>query len=302
MIASATGATEPSGSAAVPVTTGSFVLGESPVWSTREQRLYFVDVRRPALHRLEPSSGRLETWVMPEIIAAVVLRSAGGVVLSLRSGLYVFEPSTATLLPLLPVAEDHAENRLNDTRCDRAGRIWLGTMCDFGRRTTGTLYRVSTDLQIARLRANITIPNALCFAPDDRTIYFADTAVGVIERADVDITSGEIGPWRNFAMADAAPGRPDGATIDAEGYVWNARVGAGCLARFASDGRLERLVRLPTSMPTSCAFGGPDLSTLFVTTATQGLSREELGQQPMAGRVLALQPGVRGVAEPCFAG
>ncbi|MCC6304489.1 MAG: SMP-30/gluconolactonase/LRE family protein [Rhodobacteraceae bacterium] len=286
----------------VPVTADRFVLGESPLWSPHERRLYFVDVRRPALHRLEPDSGRIDTWLMPEVVAAVVLRQSGGLVLSLRSGLAAFDPATGSLRPLLAVSEGQAGNRLNDTRCDRAGRLWFGTMWDFGRRTTGALYRVAPDLAIDRLRDGITIPNALCFSPDDRTIYFADTRAGPLEAADFDLRTGTVGPWREVAATASAPGRPDGATVDAEGYVWNARVTGGCLARFAPDGRLDRIVGLPATMPTSCAFGGPDLDTLFVTTATQGLDPGVLERQPMEGRVLALRPGVRGLAEPMFRG
>lgn len=286
----------------IPVTEDRFVLGESPIWSSVEQRLYFVDVRRPALHRLDPSIGKLETWIMPETVSAVAMRASGGVVLSMQSGLFAFNPGSGDLQVLVSVSEGHAENRLNDTRCDRTGCIWFGTMWDFGLRTTGALYRVAPDLSITRLRDGITIPNALCFSPNDRTLYSADTPTGRIQSADLDIGSGALGSWTDFGSADAVPGLPDGATVDAEGFLWNARVKGGCLARFAPDGRLDRIVRLPTMMPTSCAFGGPDLDTLYVTTATQGLDAAALAAQPLAGRILAYRPGVRGIPEPVFQG
>lgn len=278
------------------------ILGESPVWCSRERRLLWVDVRAPALRRLNPESGDVESWPLPEVTAAVLLRESGGVILALKSGLHAFDPGTAQLSSLLPIHEGHAENRLNDAKCDRRGRIWFSTMWDFGRRATGALYRLQPDLTVDKVRSDVTIPNAIAFAPDDRTIYFADTPTRRLEAAAFDVRSGEVGPWRVLADESAAPGKPDGATVDAEGFVWNARFGGGCLARFAPDGRLDRLVPLPVSQPTSCAFGGADLATLYVTTATQALDAATLGRQPLAGHVLALDVGVSGLPEPAFAG
>lgn len=152
------------------------------------------------------------------------------------------------------------------------------------------------------MRTGIGIPNAIAFSPDGRTMYFADTQNGCIERAEYDQATGEVGAWRLHVAADAVPGRPDGAAVDAAGYLWNARYGGGCVARFAPDGRLDRMVPLPVSQPTSCAFGGPALATLFVTTARQRLSASVLAAQELAGSLLAFEPGVAGLPEPAFAG
>jgi len=278
------------------------VLGESPSWLAREQCLYWIDLRAPALRRLDPASGAVESWAMPDLVGAVVGRRSGGLVVAVRHALLGFDPRDGAFAAIANVEDGPPDNRLNDAKCDPAGRILCGSMWDFGLRTTGGLYRIDATGAVTQLRAGVTVANAIAFAPDGRTLYFTDTRQGAIEQADYDPATGEIGPWRLFAAADAAPGRPDGATVDADGYLWNARYQGGCLARFAPDGRLDRLVELPVSQPTSCAFGGPDLRTLYVTTARQKLSAEALAAEPLAGALLALDVGVAGLVEPLFAG
>ena len=278
------------------------ILGESPNFDARTGHLYWVDVRRQKLQRLHAMSGQVESWPMPETIGAVVGRRNGGVVVALRAGLHGFDPETATLTRLVTIQQSPPESRLNDAKCDRAGRIWCGSMFDFGLQTTGALYCIRSDLTVKRVREAVTIPNAIAFSPDDRTIYFADTASGRIERASFDVHSGEIGMWTVFAEANVAPGKPDGATVDADGFIWNARYGGGCLVRFAPDGRVDRTINLPVSQPTSCAFGGGGLATLFVTTARQKLSDVQQRAEPLAGAVLALDVGIQGLAEPTFMG
>jgi sugar lactone lactonase YvrE len=223
-------------------------------------------------------------------------------VVAVRHALHGFDPQTGALSLIARVEDGPPENRLNDAKCDPAGRILCGSMWDYGLRTNGGLYRVEASGAVTRMRGEVTVANAIAFAPDGRRLYFTDTRKGVIEQADYDPASGSTGPWRPFAAADAAPGRPDGATVDAEGFLWNARYQGGCLARFAPDGRLDRLVPLPVSQPTSCAFGGEGLRTLYVTTARQKLGEDELAAQPLAGALLALDVGVAGVEEPLFGG
>lgn len=278
------------------------VLGESPSWLAREQCLYWIDLRASALRRLDPASGAVESWAMPDLIGAVVGRRSGGLVVAVRHALLGFDPCDGKFEPIANVEDGPPDNRLNDAKCDPAGRILCGSMWDFGLRTTGGLYSVDAAGAATQLRSGVTVANAIAFAPDGRTLYFTDTRLGAIEQADYDPATGEVGPWRLFAAADAAPGRPDGATVDADGYLWNARYQGGCLARFAPDGRLDRLIELPVSQPTSCAFGGPGLRTLYVTTARQKLSPEALADEPLAGALLALDVGVAGLAEPLFAG
>ncbi|TPM32832.1 SMP-30/gluconolactonase/LRE family protein [Mesorhizobium sp. B2-3-4] len=277
-------------------------LGESPTWVAVRNELFWVDLRRPCLHRLRPHSGRVTTWPMPDVAGSVVARANGDLVVALRHGLHAFDPGSGGLTLLATVEHGPPQHRLNDMKCDPAGGIICGSMWDYGLHPSGALYRVDEAGTSALIRDRIAVPNAIAFSPDGRTLYFADTRNGDIERADFDPMDGHIGKWSLFASGLAAPGRPDGATIDAEGFLWNARYQGGALARFAPDGRLDRLVALPVSQPTSCAFGGDGLATLYVTTATQKLSDAERAQQPLAGALLALDVGVAGLPEPAYAG
>jgi sugar lactone lactonase YvrE len=275
-------------------------LGESASWCARTQMLWWIDIRAPQVKRWNSATGAIDVWTMPELCGAVVPTHAAEVVVALRAGLRLLDPRTGALMPLATLETGHPEHRLNEAKCDRQGRLWCGSMWDFGKHPTGGLYRVSTDLQTRKVRSAITIPNGIGFAPDGRCMYFVDTATGCIEMAPYDTDAGLPASWRTLVGADAAPGRPDGSTVDADGCIWNTRFGAGCIARFTPQGKLDRLIRLPVSQPTSCSFGGPDLDTLFVTSATQRLSPEALAAEPMAGALLALRLDVQGLAEPPF--
>ena len=289
-------------SAAEPVVRSPDILGESPLWDWRTERLFWVDVRAPALRSLDPSSGRTRSWPMPEIVSAVMLRAAGGLVVGLRSGLHTFNPDTAALEMLHPIDEpQHEGNRVNDCKVDRSGALWWSTMWDFGLHTTGSLYRLHPDGTNETIRTDITVPNGLCFDPGGERGHFADTATGRLEtfriRAD-----GSVGDWRELGGSLDLPGRPDGSACDARGYVWNARYGGGAVACIAPSGELAARIDLPTSQPSCCAFGGSDLRTLFVTTSRQKLSDVALAREPMAGALLRVPVEHAGQREPAFAG
>jgi sugar lactone lactonase YvrE len=279
------------------------VLGETPAWDMQSGHLFWVDLRRQRVQRLDLASGRVAHWPMPEVATAVVPRRSGGLIVALKRGLHAFDPRSGALTLLVTVENDGPiENRLNDAKCDPAGRLWCGSMFDYGREVTGSLYRIDRDLGVQRIRSGITIPNSIAFAPDGRTIYFADTAVGRIDCAACDPEAGVVGPWRAFADQAIAPGKPDGTAVDAEGCLWNARYGGGCVVRIAPNGRLDRVISLPVSQPTSCTFGGADLATLFITTATQRLSEAQRQAEPLAGALLAVDVGIAGLPERAFAG
>lgn len=276
------------------------VLGESASWCARTRMLWWIDIRAPQVKRWNSASSAIDVWTMPELCGAVVPTVGGGVVVALRAAIGLLDPRTGTVSALTTLETGCPEHRLNEAKCDRQGRLWCGSMWDFGKHPTGGLYRVDTDLAARKVRSAVGIPNGLGFSPDGRRMFFVDTATCCIETAAYDTDAGMPGPWRRLVDADAAPGRPDGNTVDADGCIWNTRFGAGCLARFTPQGKLDRLIRLPVSQPTSCSFGGPNLDTLFVTSATQHLQPEALAAEPLAGALLALRPGVHGLPEPPF--
>jgi sugar lactone lactonase YvrE len=274
------------------------ILGESPIWDARGQVLWWVDIRAPALRRLDPGTSVVRSFALPDLCGGVALSGPGRLTLSMRSGLATFDLATETLSPLLALEPPELDNRLNDTKCDRRGRLWVGTMRDYAAARTGSLYRVAPGLAFERILSPITVPNALCWSPDDRTLYFADTPEGSLRAYAFDADSGRVGAMRVLLEADA--GKPDGATVDAEGCIWNARYGGGAVLRLTPDGRVDRRIELPASQVTACAFGGPGLRTLFITTARQRLTAEELERQPLAGSLFAVDAGVAGLPEPDF--
>jgi len=279
---------------------GADRLGECPLWDERESMLWWVDSRWPALKRFDPATGAVMMQVLPEVVGSIAFRDQGGLLAATKSGLHVLDGSGGALEPRANPEAHLPENRFNDGRCDRAGRFWAGTMCDARRDPTGSLYRFDADFACVKLRNAIIIPNGLAFSPDNRTMYFADTNRHTIWAWDYDLASGAATHERVFA--DTGAGRPDGSCVDADGGLWNAQYGGGRLVRYAPTGKVDRVVEVPVANPTCCAFGGDDLGTLYVTTATQRLSPDDLAQQPLAGSLLALRPGVKGLPEGRFAG
>ena len=302
------GSNEDDGSVGIAVACAN-VLGEGALWSAEEHALYWVDIERAELWRFVPEDGAAETppeprtWRLPERIAAATPRRDGGsLIVALATGIAAFDPATGQIERLADVEARSPHTRLNDARCDRQGRFLVGGHVEHGSALTA-LYRFDHDLTVTAVLAGISTANSICFAPDGRTLYFADSPRREILAYDYDPATGAVGGGRVFCrLGEHEPGVPDGSTVDAEGYLWNARWGGACLARYAPDGTLDRIVRLPVSQPTCPAFGGDDLGTLYVTSARQGLSAERLAAEPAAGSVLRIRPGVRGLPEMPFAG
>ncbi len=276
------------------------VLGEGPVWDMEEQALYWVDIRKPAVRRYDGRNRKVTAWAMPELVGSLAVRSEGGLLLALKSALAFFDPQSGTFRPVASPEASRPNQRFNDGKCDRQGRFWAGTMNDTARLPDGTLYRFDPSGCVA-VESGITIPNSLCWSPDARVMYFCDSWTRTICAYDFDPATGRAANKRPFATT-VAPSIPDGATVDAEGCLWCAEYDGWRITCFAPDGRRLRSVELPVQRPTSCMFGGPDLGTLFVTTATQKLSPEELAKQPLAGALLAIDVGVRGLPETRFDG
>jgi sugar lactone lactonase YvrE len=279
---------------------GADRLGECPLWDERESMLWWVDSRWPAVKRLDPATGAVMMLVLPKIVGSIALREAAGLLAATKSGIHLLDASNGALEARVDPEEHLPDNRFNDGRCDRAGRFWAGTMSDVNRDPVGSLYRIDADFGCTKLRNAIIIPNSLAFSPDGRAMYFADTNRHTIWAYDYDPASGAA--TRERVFADTGKGRPDGSCVDADGCLWNADYGASRLVRYTPAGKMDRTIELPVTNPTCCCFGGADLGTLYVTTATQRLSPQELARQPLAGSLLALRPGVQGLAESRFAG
>ena len=259
-----------------------------------------MDSRAPALKRLDPATGDVRQRELAEVVGSVAFRARGGFVAALKSGLYFLDASSGALEPVAQPEARLPENRFNDGRCDRDGRFWAGTMSDAKREPVGALYRLDAERSCTRQREGIVVPNSLCWSPDGRTMYFGDTARHTIWAFDYDGASGA--PANERVFADTSPGRPDGSCVDAEGCLWNCLYGGWRIVRYAPSGKVDRVIDVPVQNPTCCCFGGAALDTLYFTSATQRLTAADLAKQALAGSVLALRPGVKGLPESRYAG
>ncbi|MGA7270179.1 MAG: SMP-30/gluconolactonase/LRE family protein [Acidimicrobiia bacterium] len=274
-------------------------LGESPVWDAAAGELWWVDIKRFLLHRYQPVTGGVDRWELPETPGALAVRDDGSLLLAVRSGFATFDPGTGLFSLLHRPEPDRAGNRFNDGKCDPRGRFWAASMDDSEQERTGALYRYESDGSCTRVLDGLGIPNTLAWTPDARTFYFAETVDRIIYAFDMDPATGAIDNRRVLAVVPE-PAFPDGSAIDAEGCLWNAQWDGWRLNRYRPDGTLDREIEMPVQRPTSCAFGGPGLDVLFVTSARKGLTGEELSAQPMAGSLFSIEVDVPGLEVPRF--
>jgi len=279
-------------------------LGEGAFWDQATQTLWWLDVPMPSrLFSVHPASGAANSVSMPEMITSMrPFKDGSGLIVASHGGINRFDPRTGSLSRLFDPEPHKPFNRCNDGGTDGRGRFWFGTMQNniapngdgiAIASAAGSLFCLDPDLTLHEMESGIGIANTVCWSPDQQTFYFSDTMTGVIAAYDFDGETGSISRKRPFARFER--GVPDGSTVDAEGFLWNARWGGHCVVRFAPDGRVDRLIEVPVSLPTSVAFGGPDLATLYITTARYGFSAEDRAREPWAGHLLACEPGVTGL-------
>jgi sugar lactone lactonase YvrE len=279
------------------------LIGESPVWSVREHALYWVDVEARCVQRFTPRTGGQERWAMPEPTGSIGLRCEGGLIAATRTGFVLLDTVSGVVTPVLDPEADLPGNRFNDGKVDRAGRFWAGTKNIANTpEPTGSVYRLGADYRVERVFGGISCTNGIAWSPDDRVLYVCDTWLRRIYRCGYDAVSGKVGERELFAELAPKSGFPDGLTVDAEGFVWSAHYDGWRITRYAPDGRVDRVLQMPVRHVTSLTFGGPDLHTLYVTSASMRLSDDERAAQPLAGHVFAFEPGVAGLPELCFAG
>lgn len=264
------------------------LLGESPVWSERDACLYFVDITANRVQAYTPSTGQHRQWTFDTYVGSLAECKSGGLILSLGDSVVRFDPARGeSSLEVLVVLEgDRPQNRLNDGKVDPWGRFWVGSVQRAENAPEARLWCVSPSGEARVLREGITVSNGLAFDASRERMYFADSPTGLIEQATLG-ASGEPSSFTPFARA--GKGSPDGSCTDREGFLWNAEWGGHRICRYAPDGSLDRVLDMPTSRPSSCAFGGPEYRTLFVTSAQVGMSEEERRKDPHAGALFSVE-------------
>jgi len=279
------------------------VLGEGPVWDDKRGRLSFIDAAEKLLFTLDPASGANNKTVLPHYPGSYAFRSGSGMVMAYRNQLALIDDGDIAGAHVIPTpGVNFAGERFNDGACDRAGRFFVGTMDRKLKDPVGALFRLDPDYTLTRMASDLIASNGIAFSPDDRVMYHTDTGAAQIYAYDYDLDKGALANRRVYADFTAGPGRPDGCTIDAEGFVWTAAIGAGEIVRLDPSGRRVAAIALPVIRPTSVMFGGRDLRTLFITSMQHGLTPEELAAQPQSGCLFAVRVDVPGLPEPRFAG
>ncbi len=290
-------------------------LGEGPVWDGERGLLYWLDctgnrVGNPTVWRLDPRTGQVRFWYFGRDVGAMALRARGGAVLAASDGFYTFDFESGGVELVRSVDTAGGRARLNDGKCDRLGRFFAGGMDDKEELALCSLWRLDTDFSLAEVDTGIICSNGPCWSPDDRTFYFADTFKKEMWAYDYDLASGSLANRRVFRNLQGDVGFADGSTVDAEGFVWNARVIAGELVRYAPDGSVDRVIGMPVRNITSVMFGGDRLDEIYVTSmarvahpAAHEHFVAEQKPQFAAGALFRIKGlGIAGVAEPYFQG
>src|SRR5579863_3528571 len=252
-------------------------VGEGPVWDARDGALLWVDIVTGDVFHLAIASGELTRMTLGQEVSAVLPRASGGYLLTLQDGVAAVASieQGAPVELLAPVELERPENRLNDAKCDPAGRLWGGTMARERTPAAGALYRLDADLTLTRVLDGVTLSNGLGWSPDATRMYFVDSVPRTLDAFDFDLPSGAVSSRRRLIEVPAALGSPDGLAVDAEGAIWLAVWGSGAVHRHAPDGELIEVFAMPHRDVASCCFGGADLSDLYVTTAWRELSDVE---------------------------
>jgi len=269
-------------------------LLEGPVWVERDAALWFVDIKSHRIHRFDPVSGDKRSWDAPAQIGFCLPAANGKFVAGLQTGLAIFDPADGRFTPLTDPEPALPGNRLNDGTVDPDGRLWFGTMDDGERAVTGRIYRLGADGRCVAETAAVSISNGPAVSPDGRTLYHVDTLGGVVHEAAIG-PDGTLGESREFVVIPNREGFPDGPAVDAEGCVWIGLYNGGAVRRYSPAGELLEVAEFPVGAITKVAFGGPDLRTVYATTANKHLDAQGRADQPHAGDLFAFEVSVPGM-------
>ncbi len=279
------------------------LVGEGPIWDADANVLWWVDIMGSKLYAYDPETGENREWDVGQHVGTVVQRASGGLMLALRDGFAAYDPASGALEMLVDPEAHLPGNRFNDGKCDPAGRLWAGTMAYEDQSDQGSVYRLDTDHSVHKMIENIGISNGIIWSLDATTMYYTDSLDFAIRAYDYDVETGDIVNERIIIDIPEEMGFADGFTIDEEGMLWVAHFQGRRVRRWNPDtAAVLAEIELPTSGVTACAFGGPNLDTLYITSASYRLSDEEKAQEPHAGGLFVAEPGARGIPADKFGG
>ena len=276
------------------------MLGEGPVWVEREAALYWLDIKGLKVFRID-GKGDVRAWPTPFRIGSIAPREGGGFIAGTERGIALVDLHRGEFEIVAEPETDYPDNRFNDGKVDRSGRFWAGSMDDTEKSAAGTLYRIGRDFRVSPIDGGYRVTNGPAFSPSGEIMYHNDSARRVTYAFDLD-PEGSASNRREFIHYGAGEGYPDGMTVDSEGCLWIAFWDGWCVRRFSPEGECLATIEMPVSRPTSCAFGGINLDTLFITSARIGLDEGQLSREPQAGGLFVANAEVRGIAEQAFAG
>ncbi len=278
------------------------ILGEGPLWVARENAVYWVDIVSKKVHRYGLSDDTQRTWAFETEVTSLAARQQGGFVGTVRDGFAIIDLDSCAVETIAMPEADLPGNRFNDGKVDENGRFWAGSMDDGEKLETGSLYRLDRDLSLHKMDDNYTITNGPAFSLDGKTLYHTDTAKRTIYAFDFN-ENDTIGNKRVFVKLEAEEeGYPDGMTVDSENCIWLSHFAGSRITRYAPEGQALQVISMPVPNITSCTFAGPDLDTLYITTARHLLSEEAIHKYPLSGSLFSCKPGVTGCPTPLFAG
>jgi sugar lactone lactonase YvrE/DNA-binding IclR family transcriptional regulator len=285
------------------VTQTRSLLGEGPTWSPRDSALYWVDILTPSVHCYDTHKGVDSEVKVGSMVSAAIPKSTGGLLVATPGGLMTLDTESKNLSFFCHPELDRPSNRYNDGKCDRMGRLWIGTLDMGAASNRGNLFKVHADGTWKKMDTGFTVANGLGWSPDNKSMYFTDTARRTIYVYDFELLTGSISNRRPLITLDNSDGKPDGMTVDEDGCLWVAIWDAWRVSRYSPEGKELLRVKMPIPRPTSCCFGGSNLDTLYVTSASVRLNESALAAAPLSGSLFSIRiPGVRGLPETTFAG
>ncbi|WP_419908890.1 SMP-30/gluconolactonase/LRE family protein [Hoeflea sp.] len=276
--------------------------GEGVFWNPEDGRVWWTDIEGQSIWSFDPEDEKTANIPMRDRVCCFAPRQNGGMIVAFADRVSLFDSQTGQEDKIADYQPENGETRLNDGRTDRQGRLIVGGMNEVTGAADAEVLRIDHDLTVTTLFGGVSCANSTCFSPDGETMYFADTPDREIVAFDYEISTGNVSRRRSIASFAEEPGLPDGSCVDADGGVWNAEWEGHRVVRVAPDGRIDRVIEVPVWKPTCCAFGGPELDTLFITSSRLMSDEDALAREPHSGGLFAVKPGVRGVADAPFRG